>query len=204
MLFRSKWPSDPDARCFVIGLLLAFLPSVVIGVAAYDLIKQVLFKTPLVVCIALFTGGLILMLVDLFPRKPRFFDCGRYPMLTYLAIGFFQCLAMIPGVSRSGATIVGSLLMGTDKRSAAEFSFFLALPTMGAAVVYDVFKNRKELDFSDFGLIAVGFVTAFITALVVVRFLLEFVSKHGFSIFAWWRIIVGVGGMIGLAATGAI
>ena len=111
---------------------------------------------------------------------------------------------MIPGVSRSGATIAGGLLLGTDKRSAAEFSFFLALPTMGAAVFYDLFKNRDVLDFSDLGLIAIGFVTAFLAALAVVRLLLDFVSRRGFAPFAWWRIVIGTAGLIGLAMTGGL
>ena len=106
--------------------------------------------------------------------------------------------------SRSGATIAGGLLLKTDKRSAAEFSFFLALPTMGAAVVYDLLKNWDRLDFTDAGLIVVGFLTAFLTALLVVRMLLDFVSRHGFAPFAWWRIVVGIVGIVGLAATGAL
>ena len=200
----TSWPTNPEARRFLIGLLLAFLPAVVVGMIAYEFIKQVLFKAPIVVCVSLVMGGLVLLLVDMFPRKPKLFAADRYPLLTYFVIGCAQCLAMIPGVSRSGSSIVAALLMGADRRSAAEFSFFLALPTMGAAVVYDVYKNRKEIDFNDAGLIAVGFVMAFLTALVVVRFLLEFVSKHGFAVFAWWRIFIGVVGMVALAWTGAI
>ena len=119
-------------------------------------------------------------------------------------VGMFQCISMIPGVSRSGATIAGGLLLGTDKRSAAEFSFFLALPTMGAAVAYDLFKNRQSLNFDDAGLIAIGFITAFLAGLVVVRYLLDFVTRRGFAPFAWWRIIVGVAGLIGLAVTGGL
>src|SRR5690606_16003229 len=118
----------------------------------------------------------------------------------YFLIGLFQCLAMIPGVSRSGATIAGGLLLGTDKRSAAEFSFFLALPTMGSAVAYDLLKSWDRLDFSDAGLIVLGFVVAFLTALAVVRFLLDFVSRHGVGPFAWWRIAVRRAGLAGHAA----
>ena len=169
-----------------------------------DSIKTVLFETPLVICIALIVGGVILLLLDRMPKRPRWIDADAYPVRLYFLIGLFQCLAMIPGVSRSGATIAGGLLLGTDKRSAAEFSFFLALPTMGAAVAYDLFKNRSVLDFSDLGLIAVGFVAAFLTALAVVRFLLEFVSRRGFAPFAWWRIVVGVLGIAGLAMTGGL
>ena len=200
----TRWPFDPAARRFLIGLIVAFLPAVVIGFLAYGFIKTVLFETPLVICIALIVGGLLLLWLDKVDKFPVYLDADRYPMRVYFLIGLFQCLAMIPGVSRSGATIAGGLLLKTDKRSAAEFSFFLALPTMGAAVAYDLFKNRDVLDFSDFGLIAVGFVAAFLTALVVVRFLLDFVSKRGFGPFAWWRIVVGVAGIIGLAVTGAL
>jgi undecaprenyl-diphosphatase len=133
-------------------------------------------------------------------RVPRYLDVNTYPMRVYGLIGVFQCLALLPGVSRSGATIAGGLLLGTDKRSAAEFTFFLALPTMGGAVAYDLFKSRNDLDFTDMGLIAVGFTVAFVTALFVVRFLLDFVSRHGFAPFAWWRIAVGSLGLVLLLA----
>lgn len=197
----TRWPFDAEARRFVIGLLVAFLPAVVIGVLAYDFIKTVLFETPTVICVALIVGGVLLLLLDRMKKVPRYLEADRYPMRVYLLIGLFQCLAMIPGVSRSGATLAGGLLLGTDKRSAAEFSFFLALPTMGAAVAYDLLKQWNRLDFSDAGLIAVGFVTAFLTALLVVRTLLNFVSRHGFAPFAWWRIAVGSGGLVLLALT---
>ena len=200
----TRWPFDAEARRFLIGLLVAFAPAVVIGVFAYDFIKLVLFETPVVICVALIVGGILLLLLDRMKKVPVYLEADRYPMRVYLLIGLFQCLAMIPGVSRSGATIAGGLLLGTDKRSAAEFSFFLALPTMGAAVAYDLLQNWERLDFSDAGLIAIGFVTAFLTALAVVKLLLDFVSRHGFAPFAWWRIVVGVAGLIGLAATGAL
>ena len=200
----TRWPFDPDARRFLIGLMVAFAPAVVIGFFAYEFIKTVLFETPLVICIALIVGGVLLLMLDRMKKIPTYLDADRYPLRVYFLIGLFQCLAMIPGVSRSGATIAGGMLLGTDKRSAAEFSFFLALPTMGSAVAYDLFKSWDRLDFSDFGLIAVGFVVAFVSALAVVRFLLDFVSRHGFALFAWWRIIVGLAGLAGLAATGAL
>jgi undecaprenyl-diphosphatase len=191
----TRWPFDPAARRFLIGLLVAFAPAVVIGFLAYDFIKTVLFETPTVVCYALIIGGFLLLLLDRMKKVPVYLDADRYPIRVYFLVGLFQCLAMIPGVSRSGATIAGGLLLGTDKRSAAEFSFFLALPTMGAAVAYDLLKNWDRLDFSDAGLIGIGFVSAFLTALAVVRFLLDFVSKRGFAPFAWWRIVVGVVGL---------
>ena len=181
----TRWPFDPEARRFLIGLLVAFAPAVVIGFLAYDFI-----------CIALIVGGVILLALDRMDKRPQWLNAETYPMRVYFLIGLFQCLAMIPGVSRSGATIAGGLLLKTDKRSAAEFSFFLALPTMGAAVAYDLLKNHKTLDFSDIGLIAIGFVVAFVSALAVVRFLLDFVSRRGFGVFAWWRIAVGVVGLV--------
>lgn len=200
----TRWPVDVQARRFILGLLLAFLPAVAIGFLAYDFIKTVLFETPTVVCVALIVGGVLLLWLDRMSKVPTYLDADRYPFRVYFLIGLFQCLAMIPGVSRSGATIAGGLLLGTDKRSAAEFSFFLALPTMGAAVVYDLFKNRDVLDFSDLGLIALGFATAFLAALAVVRLLLDFVSRRGFAPFAWWRIVVGTAGLVGLAMTGGL
>jgi undecaprenyl-diphosphatase len=115
-----------------------------------------------------------------------------------LKIGLFQCLALIPGTSRSGATIVGAMLMGADKRSAAEFSFFLAMPTMAGAFAYDVYKNRHVLTMDDFSLIAIGFAAAFVAGFLVVRYILNYISRHGFSLFAWWRIAVGAAGLAAL------
>ena len=126
----------------------------------------------------------------------------RFPTRLYLQIGLFQCLSLIPGTSRSGSTIVGALLIGVDKRSAAEFSFFLAMPTMVGAFAYDLFKNRNVLTSADLPIIAVGFVAAFVMALIVVRFLLDYVSRNGFALFAWWRLIVGTVGLIGLYTVG--
>ncbi|MEN3793441.1 undecaprenyl-diphosphate phosphatase [Fulvimarina sp. MAC3] len=189
-------PSSPRSRRFVAGILIAFLPAAFIGVLAHDFIKTVLFETPLVICAALIVGGILLLVIDKMPLKVRYTDIMDYPLSLCLKIGIFQCLAMIPGTSRSGATIAGSLLMGTDKRSAAEFSFFLAMPTMLGAVVYDLYKNRAALSADDIGLIAIGFVCAFVAALIVVRTLLDFVSRHGFAPFAYWRIFVGIVGII--------
>jgi undecaprenyl-diphosphatase len=192
----TRWPDDPRARHFIIGVLLAFLPAAFAGVILYPVIKEIFFETPLIICVALIVGGVLLLLLDRMKRAPKYLDVNTYPFRVYALIGLFQCLALVPGVSRSGATVAGGLLLGTDKRSAAEFTFFLALPTMGGAVAYDLFKSRNDLDFTDVGLIAVGFVTAFVTALFVVRFLLDFVSRHGFAPFAWWRIAVGSLGLV--------
>lgn len=195
-------PRDPKARRFIASILIAFLPAAVIGALAHDYIKEVLFESPGLICATLIGGGLILLVVDRVRLPVRYADVMAYPLPMAFSIGLCQCLAMVPGVSRSGATIVGALLMGADKRSAAEFSFFLAMPTMAGAVVFDLYKSRHILDFSDTTLIAVGFVTAFVTALLVVRALLEFVSRRGFSVFGWWRITIGLAGLAGLYLLG--
>lgn len=189
--------TDRRSQMFILAILVAFLPAMVIGYFARDFIKGVLFN-PFVVCISLISGGLVLLVVDetRFERKVE--DVMDIPLPMALKIGAFQCLAMIPGVSRSGATIVGAMLMGAEKRVAAEFSFFLAMPTMAGAFAYDLYKNHKLLDFSDVGIISVGFVAAFISGLFVVRFLLDYVSRHGFTLFAVWRIVVGTAGLAGL------
>jgi len=195
-------PDSARARGFVAGILLAFLPAALVGVIAYDFIKTVLFETPIVICIMLIIGGLILLYVDRLKLEPKYIDVMDYPLSLCLKIGLFQCLAMIPGTSRSGATIVGALLMGTNKRSAAEFSFFLAMPTMAGAFAYDLYKNFNILTADDLNYILVGFIMAFVTAVVVVRALLDFISKHGFAIFAWWRMIVGSLGLIWIYLAG--
>lgn len=184
-------PYDPRARQFVISVLLAFLPAAVIGALAHDFIKGVLFESPMLIAIMLIAGGVVLLAVDRMHLPVHYDNAMDFPPLLAFKIGVLQCLAMIPGVSRSGATIVGGMLLGTDKRSAAEFSFFLAMPTMTGAFAYDLYKNWSILHVSDLTNIAIGFVTAFIAAVIVVRYLLDYVSRHGFALFGWWRIIVG-------------
>jgi undecaprenyl-diphosphatase len=195
-------PRDGRTQRFVLGILVAFLPAAFIGALAHDFIKTVLFETPMLICIMLLIGGVVLLWVDRWALQPRYHDVMDYPLSLCLKIGLFQCLAMIPGTSRSGATIVGALLMGADKRSAAEFSFFLAMPTMAGAFAYDLYKNRDILSAADLPIIAAGFVMAFISAVIVVRFLLDYVSRHGYALFGWWRIIVGGVGLIALLMLG--
>jgi undecaprenyl-diphosphatase len=190
--------TDPAARRFVIGVLLAFLPAVVVGLLAHGFIKNVLFN-PWVICFSLIVGGAVLLWVDQLDLQPRFHDATAFPLPMYLAIGVAQCLAMIPGVSRSGATIVSSMLMGSDKRSAAEFSFFLAMPTMAGAFTLDLIKNYKLMTADNTVLVATGFAVSFIAAWIVVKSFLDYVMRHGFALFAWWRVIVGTLGLIGLA-----
>ena len=182
---------EEAARKSIVSVLLAFLPAVFIGLLAHDFIKNVLFETPMLVAIMLILGGFVLLAIDRIAPEPRHFDALALPFGKSLAIGFCQCLAMVPGVSRSGATIVGALLMGVEKRAAAEFSFLLSLPTMGAAVAYDLYKNRDVLDFAAVWDIAIGFAAAFLTAVLVVRWVLNYVGRHGYAVFGWWRIIVG-------------
>ena len=190
--------SNSEDRRFVIGLLIAFLPAVIIGLIAGKAIKEHLFD-PWVVCFSLIVGGAILLWVDQIDNNPHEHDAMRFPLMTYLWIGVAQCLAMIPGVSRSGASIVAAMLLGADKRAAAEFSFFLAIPTMVGAFAYDFYKSRGEMTSDHLGVIAVGFVVSFITALIVVKTFLGYVTRHGFTLFAWWRVIVGTLGLIALA-----
>lgn len=184
-------PYDEGARRFVLGILLAFLPAAVIGALAHGFIKGVLFETPLLVSVMLIVGGVVLLLIDRMQLQVRYSGVMDYPPALAFRIGLFQCLALVPGVSRSGATIVGAMLMGTDKRSAAEFSFFLAMPTMVGAFAFDLYKNWAILRPEDVANIALGFLTAFIAAVFVVRYLLDYVSRHGFALFGWWRILVG-------------
>ncbi|WMS43767.1 undecaprenyl-diphosphate phosphatase [Acuticoccus sp. MNP-M23] len=188
-------PHDPAARRFAAGIILAFLPAAAAGVLLHDFIKTVLFETPVLICSTLIIGGVLLLLVDRRAPTPRYHDATKYPLWLALAIGCFQMLALIPGMSRSGSTIAGALLLRADKRSAAEFSFFLAIPTMTGAFAYDLYANRNVLSVDDVTIIAIGFVAAFVSALFVVRRLLDFVSRHGFAPFAWWRIVVGTLGL---------
>jgi undecaprenyl-diphosphatase len=194
-------PTDPEARRFAIGVLAAFVPAVAIGVLFRGFIKAVLFN-PLVVCVTLILGGLVLIVIDDLRLEARETDATRFPLSMYIKIGLFQCLAMIPGVSRSGATIVGAMLLGADKRAAAEFSFFLAIPTMAGAFAYELLKSYETLSFEDGVLIVAGFLAALVSGLIVVRTLLDYVSRHGFRLFGWWRVVVGAAGLSGLLVYG--
>jgi len=190
-ILRDALSGHRGALRFLGGVLLASLPAGLAGLVLHDFIKGVLYESPIIVSIALIVGGVILLYVDQLKLVPKYTDIYQYPPMLCLGIGLFQMLALLPGVSRSGATIVGSLLLGTDKRSAAEFTFYLALPIMIGAFGYDAWKNR-ELIATGLGLeVAIGFTAAFIIAVLVVRSLLDFVSRSGFSAFAYWRIFFG-------------
>lgn len=185
-------PSDPDARRFALMVLLAFIPAAVAGVLLSSFIKRVLYQTPVVFAWAFIVGGIVMLLAERLRGTPRVVDAEQTSPGRAFGIGLFQTLALVPGASRSGSTIVGGLLMGLDRPAAAEFSFFLAMPTMAAAFAHDLWEVRHDLA-AERGLeIAIGFVFAFLAALVVVRPFLRFVGRSGFGPFAWYRIATGV------------
>jgi len=198
VLYRAKiWSTitgvlkrEPVALRFAGAVIVAFLPAAIVGVAAHKYIKALL-GSPLVVAVALIVGGLAILAIEHYALRPRTKSLDDIGFRTALFVGICQCLAMIPGVSRSGATIIGARVFRVDRATAAEFSFFLAIPTMLGAAVYDLYKNWATLDWHGSGLIAVGFITAFVSALVVVRGFVRFISRHGFGVFAWYRIAVG-------------
>lgn len=215
-LFRGAWARDPVELAFMRNLIIAFLPAAVIGALAIKYIKM-LFHSPAVFVFTLVAGGLIMLWVE---RKPQYAKFGARQRgvepaapggapetessrratahaledITWkqaLVVGFAQCLAMVPGTSRSGATIISGMIAGIDRRTATEFSFFLAMPTMLAATVYDLYRNASVLSGTEVSAIALGFVAAFLSALVVVRAVLRFVSRHTYRPFAWYRIALG-------------
>jgi undecaprenyl-diphosphatase len=190
-------PTKPEARRFALMLFLAFLPAVLIGFFAADYVKLVLYESFLVIGWALLAGGVLMLALERFRPTPVVTDAAQTPISRAVAVGFMQCIAMIPGVSRSGATIYGGLLLGLDRRAAAEFSFFLALPTMLAAFVYDFVPIKDQIGADRIAEIAVGFFFAFISAAAVVKPFLNYVTRVGFAPFAWYRI--GLGAMLLLA-----
>lgn len=182
--------SEPRARAFVRNVLLAFLPSMVAGALLYKYIKQML-DAPMVAAVALVVGGVAILVIERMVKRPRVAEVEDFSPRLALAIGLCQLVSMIPGVSRAGATIMGALLLGVERRAAAEFSFFLAIPTMLGATVYSLYKNWAAISFDGGALIAAGFVAAFFAALAVVKPFVAFVGRHGFAPFAWYRIVFG-------------
>ncbi len=182
--------SDQRSRYFLRNILLGFLPAVIIGVLAYRQI-HLLLDSPLVVALALIIGGLFLLALERLIKRSRIHAVEEFSPSSSVKIGIFQCLAMIPGVSRSGATIMGALLVGADRKTAAEFSFFLAIPTMLGATLYTIYKNWSVLNLDNAGLIVIGFITAFVVALFVVRGAIALILRYGFTPFAWYRIFFG-------------
>jgi undecaprenyl-diphosphatase len=195
-LALNMFTSWPAAR-FVIGVLVAFLPAAVVGALFYQIIKSVLFDVR-IVCITLILGGFVLLAIDRMNLQARRHDATEFPLWMYFGIGLFQCVSVIPGVSRAGATIVGAMLFGADRRAAAEFSFWLAMPTMVGAFAFEVFKNRGELAQGNLPALAVGFIASFIFGWIVVKTFLGYVQRHSFAVFAWWRILLGSVGLIAI------
>jgi undecaprenyl-diphosphatase len=182
---------DPVSRRFLLNLMVAFLPAAAVGFLTHDWIKSKLFN-PGVVAVALIVGGLIILLIERWPPRSRVHDVLSIRPVLALGIGLAQVLALIPGTSRSGATIMGGYALGLSRTAATEFSFFLAIPTMLAATTYDLLKSWSVLAVTDIPMFAVGFIVSFISAVLVVKAFLTFVSKHSFSVFAWYRIALGV------------
>ncbi|MCA6286456.1 undecaprenyl-diphosphate phosphatase [Phenylobacterium sp.] len=207
LYFRKLWdvvlglPTSQRARHFALSVLVAFLPGALAGALLHDIIKGVLFESPRLICWSLIIGGVVLLVIDRRAPAPRETDPMALSLKTSLIVGLFQTLALIPGVSRSGGTIVGAMLMGVEKRAAAEFSFFLAMPTMAGAFVLDFWSSRGDLQGDRIGLLVLGFVVSFVVGYAVVRFMLDFIGWRGFAPFGWWRILVGVAGLALLGAS---
>jgi undecaprenyl-diphosphatase len=184
--------SNPQARGFAVAIIAATIPALLAGWRFSKFVKAVLYKSFLPIAIAFIVGGVVMLLVERLRPKPDVRLMDRVPLGRAITVGIFQTLALFPGVSRSGATIVGGLAMGLDRPAAAEFSFFLAMPTMTAAFAHDLFEVRHQLGAARAGQIAVGFVMAFLASLVIVRPFVEFVRRSGFGPFAWYRIVLGI------------
>lgn len=207
-LYRAKLsavlvglPSSADAQRFALMIVVAFLPALVLGGLLSKYVKRVLYASPTVIAVAFIVGGIVMLIVERNRPVAVVAQADRTPVGKAFAIGCWQVLALIPGVSRSGSTIVGGLLAGLDRSAAAEFSFFLAMPTMAGAFVHDLWQARHDLG-QGLGLeIAVGFVMAFIASVAVVKPFLKFVGRSGFAPFAWYRIVLGAVllGMVWLA-----
>jgi undecaprenyl-diphosphatase len=198
----ARLPSDPQARRFAMNLLVAFLPVAILGLLFGKAIKEVLFK-PVPVAVAFIVGGLIILWAE---RRKHVIRVGSVDEMTWtdaLKVGLAQTVALIPGTSRAGATIIGGLFFGLSRRAATEFSFFLAIPVLFAASAYELFKHRDTLSADDLGLLGVGLVAAFVSAFMCVRWLLRYISRHDFTVFAWYRIGFGIIVLV-TAYTGAV
>lgn len=190
-----RWEAASVA--FVRNLLIAFFPAVVLGLAFGDQIEALL-ENAVVVAWALIAGGIAILVIERLVHTENVLGISGVSTMQSIKIGLVQCLAMIPGVSRSGATIMGAMALGIDRRTAADFSFFLALPTLTGATVLQLYKHRDAITADSLGLIAVGFVVSFVVALAVVKAFLAIVTRHGFAPFAWYRIVAGAAALIWL------
>jgi undecaprenyl-diphosphatase len=202
LLIRDAFTGKAYAWRFALSVILACVPAIIAGVLLHDVIQGALWESPVLICSCLLVGGVILLIVDRMPKRVIYDDIYQYPWYLALIIGLFQMLSLVPGVSRSGSTVVGAMLFGASKRSAAEFTFFIALPIMIGAFGYDLYKSRDLIDLSAGLNIAIGFAAAFVVGAIVVRYLLNFVSSYGFAPFAWWRIIVGAAGLVAIFVFG--
>ncbi len=196
----SGLPSSPDARRFAFMILLATVPALVAGALFSTFVKGVLYGSVSVIAVAFIAGGIVMLLVERFRPAADVHDVDHLPVGRALAVGAWQALALIPGVSRSGGTIVAAMLMRVDRAAAAEFTFFLAMPTMAAAFVHDLLEVRHDLGSARGLEIAIGFVMAFVSSALVVRPFLNYVRRSGFQSFAWYRIVAGVGLLAALQA----
>jgi undecaprenyl-diphosphatase len=209
-LYRAKilaviagLPSDPNARRFAIMIVVATVPALVAGLLFSKFVKSVLYGSFVVIALAFIIGGVIILIVERVRPTPDVMDVDHLPAGRALAIGSFQALALVPGVSRSGGTIVAAMAMRVDRAAAAEFTFFLAMPTMAAAFAHDLLEVRHELGSARGAEIAVGFVMAFIASALVVKPFLHYVRRSGFAPFAWYRIALGLG-ILAVSAAGWI
>jgi len=192
--------SRPDARHFALAITVAVIPALVAGALLSDFVKQVLYESPTVFAAAFIAGGVVMLIVERTRPAPVIQDAERTPVSRAFGVGLCQTLALVPGVSRSGATIVGGMAMGLDRPAAAEFSFFLAMPTLAAAFAHDLLKVRHQLS-AERGLeIGIGLVAAFIASILVIKPFLMFVRRSGFAPFAWYRIAAGVAILAAVAA----
>jgi undecaprenyl-diphosphatase len=205
--FQRLWavllalPKDKAARWFALSVIIACLPAVVAGALLGSRVKEAFEYLPLI-CWSLIIGGVVLLVIDRLAPKPVDGDAMKLPPWKVVMIGFAQVLSLFPGVSRSGSTIVASMLLRIEKRAAAEFSFFLAIPIMVGAFGKDLWDHRNNLDADNLGIIAIGFVASFVFGLIVIKTMLDFVQKRGFALFGWWRILVGGAGLAAIYYAG--
>lgn len=193
-------PTEAASRRFAVSVIIACIPAFAAGFLLHDFIKTYLFTGLQLICWSLVIGGVVLLLIDRIAPAPADHSAMNLPLYKAALIGLFQVLSIIPGVSRSGSTIVGSMLLKVNKRAAAEFSFFLAIPIMVGAFVLDIYEARDFLTGDNLGIIAVGFIASFVFGLIVVKLMLDFVQKRGFGLFGWWRILVGGAGLAAIYA----
>ncbi|HMR31595.1 MAG TPA: undecaprenyl-diphosphate phosphatase [Geminicoccaceae bacterium] len=196
LYFARLWPAviglahDPAARRFALSVILAFLPAAALGVLLHPVIKMLF--SPMAVAISLIVGGIAILAIERSEPRVRHPEAQALPPATSLGIGLFQCLSLVPGVSRAGATIMGAVLLGVDRRAAAEFSFFLAIPTIIGAAVFELWQSRDILEADDLGMMLVGGFVSLLAAVVCVKAFIAFLQRHDFTLFGWYRIVAGI------------